>query len=168
MVSQVGLNTVRQRVTEAFVRVPRPNLSSLRPLGCCEEHEPDFQWYRHHSWQDFAEELPSGRFDPFEFPSLNPAAYHYFVPGILLATLDSISGSPDDLHLWEQDWVGTLTPLKENTERFVRDYLPLFDSQQREAVARHLELFNGWHAGKRGYGDEDIERAVGQVWRHET
>lgn len=168
MVDQAELNTVKQKAIRAFARVPRPDLSSIRPLGCCEEHEADFQWYRHHSWRDFAEELPSGRFDPFEFPSLNPAAYHYFVPGLLLATLDSIGGGPDEPHPWWQDWLGALAPLKKNAERFRLDYLPLFDSQQREAVVSHLELFNGWLSEKRGYGDRDVERAISQVWRHET
>jgi hypothetical protein len=168
MVDWAGLSAVRQKVMEAFDRVPRPDLSLIRPLGCCNEHEPDFQWYRQHSWQEFLEKLPSGRFDPFEFPTLNPAAYHYFVPGILLATLDSTGRNLDEPHLWEQDWVGALIPLKENTERFVLDYLPLFDSPQREAVASHLELFNGWLAETRGYGDVDIEWAASQVWRSET
>lgn len=168
MIDQAELNAVRQKVTEAFACVQRPDLSSVWPLGCCEEHEPDFQWYRRHTWQDFAEGLPSGRFDPFEFPTLHPAAYRYFVPGVLLATLDSISGNPDDPHLWEQDWVGTLTPLREKAERFIRDYLPFFDSRQREAVASHLEFFNGWLAEVSGYGDADIERAASQIWRRET
>jgi hypothetical protein len=168
MVDRAELDALRREVTAAFASVPRPDLSSVRPLGCCEEHEPDFQWYRQHSRQELAEGLPSGRFDPFDFANLNPAAYHYFVPGILLATLDSIGETPAAPDLWERDWVGALLPLKKSTERFIRDYLPLFDSRQRKAVASQLELFNGWLSETRGYGDADIERAASQVWRRET
>ncbi|HWP44537.1 MAG TPA: hypothetical protein VNO14_14925 [Blastocatellia bacterium] len=162
------MSTIKQNVIEAFASVPRPDLMLVRPLRWSEEHESDFQWYRQHSWQEFSEELPSGRFDPFEFRSLNPLAYHYFVPGILLATFNSIEVNPDGLHLWEREWIGTLIPSRRCVEEFKRDYLVLFTPQQRQAVVRHLEYYNSWHSEKEGYRDEEIEEAVRKVWWDET
>lgn len=165
VINHEEITSASQRIVEAFAGIPQPNLNSIHPLGCCDEHESDFEWYRHHSCQEFEKELSSERFDPFEFTSLNPLAYHYFVPGILLAVLNSIAANPDSLHLWEQDWVGTLIPLKENAANFRRNYLPLFSSRQKEAVASGLELFNRWHFEKKAYRDEDIQRAIEQIWR---
>lgn len=168
MISQTKFDSTRRKIIDAFSGAARPDFGSVHPLGCCEEHESDFEWYRHHSWKEFEEELPSGRFDPFEFPALAPSAYHYLAPGILLATLHSIGTNPDSSPSWEQEWVNTLTPLEGYVEKFRRDYLPLFSLEQREAVVSHLNLFNDWLIEMKGEGDDDIGRAVNRVWRDET
>lgn len=162
------LDRVRQSIVGAFESIRRPDLDALRPLGCCPDHEGDFEGYRHHSCREFMEGLPSERFDPFDFIAIKPPAYHYFVPGILLATLDSISSNPDELHLWEEMWVHALAPLKERVESFKQEYLPLFSSSQRRAIADYLEWFNDWHVQSEGYRDEDIARAVEAIWRDEA
>src|SRR5580765_8007503 len=74
----------------AFADMERPDLRGIHPLGCCEEHEPDYAWYRNHLWEDFARELPNGGFDPFDFGSIHPIAFHYFSPGVLLATCEAV------------------------------------------------------------------------------
>lgn len=159
---------IRRKILEAFGDVPRPDLRAIRELGCCEEHDSDFDWYRQHSWQDLEKELKAEHFDVVQFNSLHPVAYHYFVPGLLLGTLESIVTETDDYHLWEGFWVGRLTPLKDRVEHFRETYLPLFTAEQRDAVASHLEFFNEWNVERQGYADKDIERALAQVWRAET
>jgi hypothetical protein len=159
---------IRRKILEAFGDVPRPDLRTLRGLGCCEEHDADFDWYREHSWQDLEKEIRAEHFDVVQFGSLHPVAYHYFVPGVLLGTLESIVTDADDCHLWERDWIGNLTPLKDGTERFRAKYLPLFTTEQRDAVASHLEFFNEREVERRGYGDKYIERALARLWRAET
>lgn len=159
---------IREKITKAFGDVPRPNFKAIRELGCCEEHDSDFDWYRRHTWQEFEKEITAAHFDVFQFGSLHPIAYHYFAPGLLLGTLESIVTDTDEYHLWEEDWVRNLTPLKSSVERFRADYLPLFTATQREAVACHLEFFNEWDVERRGYSDKDIERALAQVWRADT
>lgn len=160
--SAIDLNTIRNKVVEAFDGTPRPNLDSINPLGCCNEHQQDFDWYRHHSWIEFKEELPNGLFDPFEFNSLHPLAYHYFVPGILLAILESIEADEDQR--WPLDWIGRLTPLKSSTKQFIQTYLPQFTADQRKAVADFLVTINDWLMKTQGWPDTDIDMAINQVW----
>jgi hypothetical protein len=165
-VSQSDL--IKQKIIEAFGAVPRPDLRAIRKLGCCQEHDSDFAWYREHSWQELEQEITAAHFDVFQFGSLHPVAYHYFVPGLLLGTLKSIVADTDSYHLWEADWVRHLTPLKGRVEHFREEYLPLFTAPQRDAVASHLEFFNEWNVEWQGYSDKDIERALAQLWRAET
>lgn len=149
-------------MVEAFDETPRPNFDSIHSLGCCDEHEQDFAWYRNHNWREFKQELSSGQFDAFQFNSLHPLAYHYFVPGILLAILDSIEADEDQR--WPLDWIGQLTPLKSNTEQFIQNYLPKFTADQKKAVADFLVTINDWLVKIRGWPDADVERAITQVW----
>ena len=158
---------IREKIVEAFGDVPRPDFRAIRALGCCAEHDSDFDWYRTHTWQELEKEITAAHFDVVQFGSLHPLAYHYFVPGVLLGTLESIVADTDDYHLWERDWVGNLTPLKDRVEHFKVEYLPLFNAPQRDAVASHLEFFNEWQVETRGYGDKDIERAISRIWRAE-
>ena len=155
-------NSIRNKVVEAFDGIPRPNLASINPLGCCNEHEKDFDWYRHHSWIEFKEGVPNGSFDPFEFNSLHPLAYHYFVPGILLAVLESIETI--GFQSWQMDWIRQVTPLKSGLEQFAQKYLPKFTANQREAIASFLITINDWLTKTRGWPDTDIGRAINQVW----
>src|SRR5439155_3805773 len=155
----------RNDILAAFAEVPRPDLKSIHPIGCCEDHEPDFDWYRKHSWQEFEAELPTARFDPFDFATVHPLVFQYFAPGIMLATLSwlvSKSGSDD----WLPDsWVMKFAPLQEFTKRFTNEYLPLFSSPQRTVIAEYLGAFVN---DVRFYGDSDIERAITNIWQDET
>ncbi|HYO98736.1 MAG TPA: hypothetical protein VER76_00820 [Pyrinomonadaceae bacterium] len=161
---------VKQKILEAFGDIPRPDLRAVRQLGCCKEHDGDFAWYREHTWQELEKEIKAEHFDVFQFGSLHPSAYHYFVPGLLLGTLESIVADAGSQHLRLADWVRNLTPAKDRAANFREKYLPLFTARQRDAVASHLEFFNEREVERQGYSDNDkeIERALCQVWRAET
>src|SRR5215213_376069 len=136
------LDLIRREVVEAFAGTPRPDLSGVRPLGCCEEHEEDYEWYRSHSVEEFADILPSDSLYPYNFAGLHPLAYHYFVPGILLAALDSPSARNTEAPSWgEYEWVHHLLPYQDSAGRFRSEYLPLFGRRQRRAVADFLRLW---------------------------
>lgn len=166
-----GSKLVRQKILEAFGDVPRPDLRAIRELGCCDEHDSDFDWYRQHTRQEFEKELSRDYLDRFEFRSLHPVAYHYFVPGLLLGTLESIVTDTDRDSLcsaWEWAWVRNLLGSGSTAERFREEYLPLFTAPQRDAVASHLEFFNEWDAERQGYSSRDnkeVERSLNEVWR---
>jgi len=164
-VNYFQIDSVRTKIKQAFADVPRPDLRSILTLGCCEDHEADFEWYRHHSWQEFAEEISVGRLDSVEFFALHPVAYHYFVPGILMKTLESIGKDVGWHGFSGKDWLGNLIPFKDRAEEFRRDYLSHFNEQQIDAVASHLELFQRCLAEKRGYPDDDLARAINEVWK---
>ena len=163
--SYFQIDTMRSRITQAFADVPRPDLRSIRTLGCCEDHEVDFEWYRYHSWQELPSEISAEGLDSIQFSSLHPVAFHYFVPGVLMGTLESIGKDVGWHSFGGDDWLKTLIPFEDRAEEFRRKYLSLFSPQQIDAVASHLELFQRCVVEKRGYPDEDLARAVAEIWK---
>ncbi|MDQ1589642.1 MAG: hypothetical protein QOG71_269 [Pyrinomonadaceae bacterium] len=161
---------LKQKILAAFGDVPRPDLSRIRQLGCCEEHDSDFDWYRQHSWQELEKEIGAPHFDRIEFFALHPVAYHYFVPGILLGTLEAIVTTKESYSLVEEDWIPNLTPRKSHVEIFEQEYLPLFTAPQRDAVASFLEFYYEWEEERQGYAvkDDDYKRELIQIWRAKT
>ncbi|MDX6270321.1 MAG: hypothetical protein QOD28_1544 [Acidobacteriota bacterium] len=161
---------LKQKILAAFGDVPRPDLSRIRQLGCCEEHDSDFDWYRQHSRQELEKEIAAPHFDRFEFFALHPVAYHYFVPGILLGTLEALVTTKESYSLVEEDWIPNLTPQKNHIEIFKQEYLPLFTAPQRDAVASFLEFYDAWEEARQGYAVEgsDSEQWINQIWRAET
>ena len=158
------IDTVRSRIEAAFANVERPDFRSILTLGCCEDHEEDFAWYRQHSWQELVEKIRTDWLDPIKFSSLHPVAYHYFVPGVLLTTLDSVGKNVGWYGFGGQDWLRNLIPFKDRTEAFRRDYVSCFSEQQIEAVVSQLELFQRAVVEQRGYLDDDLARAIDKVW----
>ena len=134
-------------------------------MGCCEDHEEDFAWYREHSWRELAQEILTGWLDPIEFSSLHPVAYHYFVPGVLTATLESAGKNIGWYSFGGEDWLRNLMPFRESAEEFRRGYLSCFNQQQIDAVASQLELFQRALVETRGYPDEDLNFAINEIWK---
>ena len=107
----------------------------------------------------------------FEFFALHPVAYHYFMPGLLLGTLESIGAEADCDISRQEAWVDHLTSSKDRLQMFKEEYLPLFSPEQRDAVASHLEFFNEWCVEHQGYADaynKSFERALSEIWRAES
>jgi hypothetical protein len=90
---------------------------------------------------------------------------HYFVPGVLTATLESVGKYVGWYGFSGKDWLENLIPSKDRTEEFRRDYLSHFSEQQIGAVASHLELFQRCLVEKRGYPDNDLARAINEIWK---
>jgi hypothetical protein len=65
---QGGLNGRLLRASSIIdgFRGARPRLEQIRPLGCCADHEAEFDWYRRHHWRDLVVEM--------ERPALDPAS----------------------------------------------------------------------------------------------
>src|SRR5262249_24925362 len=57
------IDEARSKVQQAFADVERPDFRSVLTLGCCEDHEADFAWYRQHSWQELTQEILNQRLD---------------------------------------------------------------------------------------------------------
>jgi hypothetical protein len=155
----------RNDIITACAEVPRPDLKSIHPIGCCNDHEPDFDWYREHSWKEFEAELPTARFDPFDFGTVHPLVFHYFAPGIMLATLDWLVSKSDSDDWLPDSWVMKFAPLRKFTQQFTKEYLPLFSGTQRTVIAEYLGAFVN---DVRFYGDSDVERAITHIWQNET
>lgn len=159
------IDSVRSKIDQAFGRLERPDLRMIPTLGCCEDHEEDFAWYRRHSWQELTQQILTGWLDPVEFRSLHPVAYHYFVPGVLTATLESIGKDVGWHGFGGQDWLGNLIPFEDRAEGFRRDYLSRFNQDQIDAVVSQLELFQQALVETRGYPDDDLSFAINEVWK---
>jgi len=162
---------IKRKILEAFADVPRPDLTGIRELGCCEEHDEYFDWYRRHTRQELEKELSHDYLDRFEFFALHPVAYHYFVPGLLLGTLESIVTETDSDYSDTWAWVRNLLGNGATAGRFREEYLPLFNAPQRDAVAGFLEFFNEWDMEREGYSSQDnkaVERSLSEVWRAES
>jgi len=163
-VNYFQIDSVRSRIEAAFANVERPDFRSILTLGCCEDHEEDFAWYRQHSWQELIEEIRTRWLDPFEFACLHPVAYHYFVPGVLLVTLESVGKDVGWYSFGGQDWLRNLMRDKDGIEAFRSNYVSCFTDQEIEAIASHLELFQRAVIEKRGYPDDDLALAIDEVW----
>jgi hypothetical protein len=164
-VNYFQIDTVKSKITQAFADVSRPDLRSIPTLGCCEDHEADFGWYRRHSWQELPNEVSAESLDWVEFSNLHPVAFHYFVPGVLMGTLESV-GKDVGWHTFSGDlWLQNLIPSEDRAEEFRRNYVSIFSAQQIDAVASCLELFQRVLIEKRGYADDDLTRALNEIWK---
>jgi len=163
-VNYFQIDSVRSKITEAFEGIERPDLRSILTLGCCEEHEEDFTWYRHHSWEELALEILNDRPDWVDFAGIHPLAYHYFVPGILTATFESIVSGAQWYNFKGKHWLSTLIPSDKRAEEFHRKYLSMFSHTQIEAVRSHLKFVQSWKVEQRGYPDDDLELGINKIW----
>ena len=158
------IESVSSKIREAFEGIERPDLRAILTLGCCEEHEEDFTWYRHHSWEELSLEILNEGLDWVDFSVIHPLAYHYFVPAILTATLESIVSGAQRHNLKGYDWLSTLIPAEDRAKEFERNYLSMFSSQQIETVRSHLKFVQSWIIEQRGYSDDDLERGIKKIW----
>ena len=119
---------------------------------------------RHHSWQELSQEILNDWPDWVDFSVIHPLAYHYFVPGILTATLESIVSGAQWYNFKGHYWLSTLIPSEDRAKEFERNYLSMFSYQQIETVRSHLKFVQSWIMEQRGYPDDDLERGIEKVW----
>lgn len=168
---------IRQRVFDAFGNVEKPDFSSIPILGCCERHEQDFDWYRHHTWQEFETASESRGFDPADFVAIHPLAFHYFTPGVLCTAIKHLA--TDAEKYWDDDlWICNFIIAPHRLDEFKNKYLPLYSSEQRRAVSDTLKWYQQWYLAQHSYDydePDDEEEASGKisetiafVWQSET
>jgi len=176
----IDLIQIRQRVFDAFANVEKPDFSSIPILGCCGRHEQDFDWYRRHTWQEFEIASESRGFDSADFVAIHPLAFHYFTPGVLCAEIKHLV--TDAEKYWtDGSWIRHFIIAPYRLDKFKKEYLPLYSSEQRQAVAETLELYRNWYLAQHGYDydepdyEPDDEEASGKisetialVWKSET
>lgn len=164
-------NGLRQKLFKAFANVPRPDFGLIPILGCCEAHEADFDWYRHHTWQEFEISAESRGFDPADFIAIHPQAFHYFTPGVLSVAMQRIMTDPYkywDYESWIQHYI--VDPAGEFKEK----NLPYFDAAQRLVIAEILDWYKTWYFSQNGFDYDEpfddkhsmpkVSDAVAQVW----
>ena len=164
-----------KKIEKAFQNTPPDILTILPILGCCSEHAASFEWYRDHEWKDLRKEIRenAGDFskglDPVEFGSLDPIAFHYFLPGVLTGIADIIKNEqrlPDLLYYADsycQAWLSGASPQKRYREQFRSEKLPLFTKEERSAVRNFLETFAVYLEGS-SENPKEIKELLEQVW----
>lgn len=163
---------LRQKLFKAFANVPRPDFDLIPILGCCEAHEADFDWYRHHTWQEFEIAIESRGFDPYDFIAIHPQAFHYFTPGVLSVAIQQIMTDPYkywDYESWIQHYI------VDPAGKFREEKLPYFDVDQRGVIAEILDWYRSWYFSQNGFDYNErsdgkrhkptILDSIDQVWR---
>lgn len=46
-----------EKIEKVFPAAPPDILKILPIIGCCSEHDEDFEWYRDHAWKDLRKEI---------------------------------------------------------------------------------------------------------------
>jgi hypothetical protein len=147
---------IRQRVFDAFGNVTKPEFSSIPILGCCERHEQDFDWYRHHTWQEFETASESRGFDPADFAAIHPLAFHYFTPGVLCTAIKRLATDAEK-HLDDDFWIHHFIIAPYRLDEFKKEYLPLYNNEQRKVVSEALKWYQQWFLAQNGYDYDELE-----------
>jgi hypothetical protein len=167
------VDRLTSNIATAFANVLHPGAPSMILDGpCCSDHDAVAQWLSRHPWQELAKEIENNDFDPMEFSSISPPAYHYFIAGVLTFVVRNIGRDPDS-GSWEGkywrplDWVrcamapptGSVHSGSWSDEIRV-DRLPLFSMMQREVTKDVLEFVADSDFAAR----DEIQAAVRQIW----
>ena len=164
-----------EKIEKVFPGAPPDILKILPIIGCCSEHDAEFEWYRDHEWKDLRNYIIENvgnhdtGLDPVQFGSLDPIAFHYFFPGVLTAIGDVIKNlqpSPDLFYDLGDclTWLTCASPHgKDGRESFRNDNLPLFTREERSAVKAFLEEFVAfpevsWQEMK------EVKKLLQEVW----
>jgi hypothetical protein len=167
---------IRQRGFDAFANVEKPDFSSIPILGCCERHEHDFDWYRHHTWQEFETAGELIGFDPADFVAIHPLSFHYFTPGVLCTAIKHLATNAEKY--WDDEsWIHHYIVDAHRLDEFKKNYLPLYSSEQRQAVSEALEWYRLWYLAKNGFdydqrsNEEEaggkISETIALIWQSE-
>jgi len=174
-----------QQIEKLFADVPPSALKAIPMLGCCDMHAEDFEWYREHEWKDLRKELrDSGgdhrkAGDPFQFGSLDPVAFHYFLPGVLTGIADLAIAQPRSEDEFDYatlnvcfNWLQNVTPIQSCRDRFIAEQLPLFNEKERWAIRNFLSIFASYLEESPSVDKEDIcgtleniDEALREVWK---
>ena len=172
-----GWIEIRERLSDAFSNVPRPDLNIISIIGCCERHEQDFDWYRRHTWQEFEHASETRGVDPADFVAIHPLAFHYFTPGVLRTAIKHLA--TDAEKYWDDEsWIHHYIIDPYRPDGFRKQYLPLYEIQQRQAVADTLRWYQQWFLAQNGYDHDEtddteescvkISETIRLVWQSKT
>ncbi|MCE0523691.1 MAG: hypothetical protein LV480_12360 [Methylacidiphilales bacterium] len=148
--------TTRQLIEEAFADVPYPGDDNIADHQDCLECDDIRAFFRGRSWR----ELKFPELRSFPLPLLTPDAFHYFLPGYMLACLDDWKMA-DTIPCGVMT-IGGYRNDASTVKKEAREKRKKFTPSQREAIAAWLR-----ELGKNGplelRDDEDVEYAATQI-----
>jgi|SRR5215471_3770080 len=165
------------QIEKLFPNAPPSDLKTIAVIGCCDEHDAGFQWYREHSWKDLRKEITDNGgditkgLDVFEFGSLHPVAFHYFLPGLLTGVGDAVMAQSRaeeavlDSSYWHAWLNHVVLPSKQCRNSFIADKLPSFHEEERSAIREFLSALAACLEGWDSKQQAEIDKAIKEVWK---
>jgi hypothetical protein len=165
---------LKQEIQAVFGATEHPGTAqNIRDIPCCPDHDANALWLSQHTWVEFQNELEQNGGDPFEYSTLPPKAYLYFIPAVLLFTLDhlgleSLAGTPWQF-IW--DWPYVLIPIlgtedhtRQAIAQYKSQYLPLFTRDQRSIIEHYLTLVCTLDRQEEHISAIEVQRALDEIW----
>lgn len=149
----------RELIEEPFSDVPYPGDDNITNHPGCLECEEIREYFRGKSWRD----LESLDLYPYQALSLfTPEAFHYFLPGYMLATLNANGPALDMVAYGVISLGGYRGQADASIEKHAISRLCLFTKEQREVIAEYLRFIKNSDQSVFP-ADEDIDFAISKM-----
>jgi hypothetical protein len=172
--------TVRERISAAFADTPSPaeNEVVAAPPGADPEYDQVAAAFRGKRWQD----LEPGQVLSFadSLPLFTPKALRYYLPAYMLVSVGPVTDSEvereavpgrkanpgfESLDVSNFVLFRLMVPESRDEREYFLSYASLFNTEERKAVARYLELMADrlaadWAAGDFRPRREEMERSI--------
>jgi hypothetical protein len=161
----MNIQQAKEKIRQAF-NADKPIVAKSDVIGCCDEHENDFQWYKDNDVEEFRKQISRDFFDWPQFGSLRSDLFCYFTKGFLLETLDTLKDTNQSLDSasWIEDFLILYTPEKKDIKSYVLDKVSVFSQDQINAIREVIKIIDLHHFELRGYHDKLTLIAIEKVW----
>jgi hypothetical protein len=172
-----NVSDLKTRIVSEFALILHPKPDQINPYPCCPEHDGMTEWFQAHTWKDFQKELEKGTLDS-EFMPFEPEGYKYFLPGVLLYTLESYEIQKEKIWEWKiisgitcapiSNWIEVLIPLFE--EPYITNFQKIrkiFNNNQIKIIRQYLSYFDNVSPIEEEEFRKDIRKALREFWVEE-
>lgn len=156
---------LKEKIDQAFSE-EKPIIANGDMIGCCEEHEDDFLWYKDNDVDDFRKLISKNYFDWPQFGSLRPDLFCYFTKGFLIEVLNVLYDNKQSLDYadWIEDFLILYTPEKKDISRFLLDKVAAFSKDQIIVMREVIKFIDMCHFEQRNYHDKNTQLAIEKIW----
>jgi hypothetical protein len=174
LVINMAILDLKESIIREFSIIPRPKPDKINPYPCCPEHDGMTEWFRNHDWKDFKKELEKDTLDS-EFMPSEPEGFIYFLPAVLLYTLESYEKKKEKLWEWStiegiscapiSNWIEVLIPLFDDPN--VQNYIEirsLLNDKQVKLNGKYLSFFRDVSPKDEEAFRNNIQKALIEIW----
>jgi hypothetical protein len=168
------IENLKESIIREFSIVPHPKPDQINPYPCCPEHDGMTEWLRIHTWQEFKEELEKDTLDS-EFMPSEPEGFIYFLPAVLLYTLESYEKEKENIWDWKiisgiscapiSNWIEVLIPLFDNPN--AQTYIKIrsmLNEKQVKVIENYLSYFRDISPKDEEAFRNHIQKALIEIW----
>ncbi|MFN8381525.1 MAG: hypothetical protein U0V02_06280 [Anaerolineales bacterium] len=165
---------LKTRIVSEFGFLSHPKPDQINPYPCCIEHDAMTEWFQKHTWKDFQEELKKGTLDS-EFMPNEPEGYIYFLPAVLLYTLESYEIHAENIWEWKtisettcapiSYWITVLIPVF--NKPIIANYQEKrkkFNHNQIKVIQDYLSFFIDVSPDEEANFKKDARIAIQELW----